>query len=100
MQLSLAPTTTLNYRNQQFELNGLILTEEDMCLFLRTLGFIVPDTKGMDLFFGVLASISQLTDDELTRSLAEFSSFSDEDKELFRKHLSNLTPVLANLSTN
>lgn len=88
------------YYKRYFELNGVIMYEDDMCFFLRMLGFITTPLSGLALAFKVASTIEQLTEDELNNALGQYSAHSEEDKQLFMEHLDYLDPVVVNLQPN
>lgn len=92
--------STMELEKRFFELNGVIMYEDDMCFFLQMLGFITTPIAGLELSFKVLSTLSQLTDGELSNALAHYSSHSEEDKQLFREYLAYIDPLVVNLETN
>lgn len=91
---------TIELEKRFFELNGVIMYEDDMCFFLQMLGFIAIPLTGLELSFKVQWTLEQLTEEELAMALAEYSSHTDEDRRLLQDYLSYMEPIVTKLEPN
>jgi|SRR5690606_35806765 len=91
---------TLSFKQQDdnFEINGVCLTREELDLFLGTHGFYVTAEASVPYYFKSLASLSQLSEDELHTSLEYFSKLSATDKHRLQEEVSKKRRISQNLT--
>ena len=82
-------------------INGVSISLIDLQLFFGYHGFhVVKDYDGLKLHHEIAWTLSKIPDNELNKSLLEFTRFSDEDKASIRKIVQEVDFLIENLNNN
>lgn len=92
---------SFNQSGSTYCLNGVVMTKEELDLFLGMNGFFVEGVGNFQHYLKSLSSIRQLPEDELTTSLDFFSTLTVEMKLEAQKYVErkkNITRVVKKLA--
>lgn len=91
-------TITLIQLGDCFQLNGLRMTREDLILFLAIHGYAptpgLPLLPNWEVWHELQGILTQLPENQVTKSIDMFSKFSCESKRLLRDFIEKRTNYL------